>query len=421
MTRLLALLTLLVCSPAYGQTLSPFLQKKEFVSSDNVTMYVNTTGSDTTGTGALAAPFKTIAKALTKTPYNFGGTLQINIAAGTYTEAVYVDKHVRKAGAKIVLSGAFIAPTLTTGLPSGTITGVSGYTADVAAATWTSDELKGSFIYFTGGSYAGSYVPVVSNTSNQLNLTADTTYMNGATFTVVKPGVVINGGTSPALQLSVVGLTYDLDKPVQISGIKFTSSTDKGTTQVGGNVQVLFSGCALENTAVSGPLGMRITAPTTISGMINTAGYGFLIGIPVPSSFSYLYSVPASGAASGLTISGSSILTDVYLSGHTNGVFGASNSMTTFTGRITASSQNGVFLFHNTLLIASSGSITNSTARGINMFGTGIKLVVGTALSMSGNTTADMTDGTTNSSIAALRADPDKTISTNNRNYLFAD
>lgn len=54
---------------------------------DDATIYVATTGSDTTGTGDQAAPFGTIAKALESLPKNFGGhTATIIISAGTYNE-----------------------------------------------------------------------------------------------------------------------------------------------------------------------------------------------------------------------------------------------------------------------------------------------------------------------------------------------
>ena len=51
------------------------------------TIYVATTGNDTTGTGAVDAPYATITKALSVIPKNLGGyTATINIAAGTYTD-----------------------------------------------------------------------------------------------------------------------------------------------------------------------------------------------------------------------------------------------------------------------------------------------------------------------------------------------
>lgn len=54
------------------------------------TVYVTTTGSDTSGDGSQAAPFATINKAVTTIPKNLNGFVAtINIAGGTYNESVY--------------------------------------------------------------------------------------------------------------------------------------------------------------------------------------------------------------------------------------------------------------------------------------------------------------------------------------------
>ena len=57
----------------------------------NKTIYVSPSGSDTTGTGASNAPYKTINKALAMTPKNMNGYwLNLHIMAGTYTESVVI-------------------------------------------------------------------------------------------------------------------------------------------------------------------------------------------------------------------------------------------------------------------------------------------------------------------------------------------
>lgn len=56
----------------------------------NKTVYVSTTGSNSTGDGSQATPFATINKALSTIPKNLNGfTATIMIASGTYTENVY--------------------------------------------------------------------------------------------------------------------------------------------------------------------------------------------------------------------------------------------------------------------------------------------------------------------------------------------
>lgn len=57
----------------------------------DTTIYVSSTGSDTTGTGASAAPYKTINYALSTLPKNLNGrNVLVYIANGTYTEDVVV-------------------------------------------------------------------------------------------------------------------------------------------------------------------------------------------------------------------------------------------------------------------------------------------------------------------------------------------
>lgn len=60
--------------------------------SESVTVYVATTGNDTTGDGSSSAPFKTIQKAIDELPKDLNGKhAQIDIANGTYNERVTVD------------------------------------------------------------------------------------------------------------------------------------------------------------------------------------------------------------------------------------------------------------------------------------------------------------------------------------------
>ena len=81
------------------------------------TVYVATTGSDTTGTGTQAAPFATINKALASIPKNLNGySATINVAAGTYPEKVSITnfgngtlKITGTVGETATISGLFVA------------------------------------------------------------------------------------------------------------------------------------------------------------------------------------------------------------------------------------------------------------------------------------------------------------------------
>lgn len=57
----------------------------------DMTVYVATTGSDTTGDGTSSKPYKTITYALSQVPKDLGGyTATVNIADGTYNESVNI-------------------------------------------------------------------------------------------------------------------------------------------------------------------------------------------------------------------------------------------------------------------------------------------------------------------------------------------
>lgn len=59
------------------------------VLSADITIYVSTSGNDTSGTGTAANPYKTINKAVSTVPKNLGGhDATIHVAGGTYNETV---------------------------------------------------------------------------------------------------------------------------------------------------------------------------------------------------------------------------------------------------------------------------------------------------------------------------------------------
>lgn len=84
---------------------------------NNVTLYVGPTGSDTTGDGSSAKPFNTIAKALSVLPKILNGkTVTITVAAGTYSEA-RVDVSSFTDGELIITgTSASTKPTISNGI-----------------------------------------------------------------------------------------------------------------------------------------------------------------------------------------------------------------------------------------------------------------------------------------------------------------
>ena len=70
----------------------------------DITYYVATTGSDTTGDGTSGLPFKTIQFAINKLPQIINHNATINVVAGTYAENLIISGFIGKG--KIALVGA---------------------------------------------------------------------------------------------------------------------------------------------------------------------------------------------------------------------------------------------------------------------------------------------------------------------------
>lgn len=83
--------------PLAGETAKVFMGKvKKYIEDTkpleaDMTIYVATTGSNTTGDGTIGNPYKTIQYALSKVPKDLGGyTATVNVADGTYNESISI-------------------------------------------------------------------------------------------------------------------------------------------------------------------------------------------------------------------------------------------------------------------------------------------------------------------------------------------
>ena len=141
----------------------------------NSTIYVATTGSDTTGDGTSGAPYATIQKALNVSPKILCGyTLTINIAGGTYTGAVSVSGFT--GGTVILYANGAVTIQRSTGtiISISSDTTVSGTSwainmSSATAATYgivisNAAKLKAiTGISITGNNFAGQYAFYVTS------------------------------------------------------------------------------------------------------------------------------------------------------------------------------------------------------------------------------------------------------------------
>ena len=169
--------------------------------SATVNYFVETTGSDTTGTGTALLPFATIQHAINLVPKKIKHLVTIKIGIGNFAGFVIQGFSVEPADLTIPC-GLDIQGTLVTATPAtGTATGTSssGTTANFGTntkaalnditQTWTTDDLKGKLLVTTA---VNAYYPIVGNSSTSLKvMVGDTPYTALDAYAIKDWGTVI--------------------------------------------------------------------------------------------------------------------------------------------------------------------------------------------------------------------------------------
>ena len=175
--------------------------KKADCLTEDVTVYVATTGSDTDGDGSLDAPFLTIQKAIDALPKNLGGfTAQVDIANGVYQEYVSCKGFI---GGKLIFGHSNKTITIS-GVEFDNCSFVEVNVSNIVAQAGTNaSSLKvanGSNVYI----YKSLLIDGGANTSSGVSATYNSTIssINGVTVTANKCGgnaVVATNGSIIAL------------------------------------------------------------------------------------------------------------------------------------------------------------------------------------------------------------------------------
>lgn len=128
---------------------------------ENITLYARAAGSDDTGNGSNAAPYRTITKALSTLPKNLNGkTCTIIVASDTYSESLVISDF---CGGEIILSGS-----------TNTQINLSGFTVDgcICRLNNVTVALSGVGAHVTnGGVLLGGGTTSGSTANNGLNVT----------------------------------------------------------------------------------------------------------------------------------------------------------------------------------------------------------------------------------------------------------
>jgi hypothetical protein len=246
----------------------------------NTTLYVATTGSDTTGTGAAGAPFATVQKAYSYAQNNYdlnGYTLTISVAAGTYTAPAVTPGSIvgQTQQSTVVLNGAGASTIFST-------TSTSAISAYGAARITLQNMLvqtttAGDTVNANGGATIaiGPGVTFGACAGNHLSATNSSTIFLTANYSI--SGGALNHLLVSGGQLLIQGsaIVANVTTPVSIG--TFASAAELGLIKVPG---WSVTGSAVTgtryastlNAVISGAGGSGTYFPGTIAGSTATGG-----------------------------------------------------------------------------------------------------------------------------------------------------
>lgn len=188
---------------------------------DTLTVYVSTSGNDTTGSGTSASPYRTITKALSVLPKNLNGkTVTISVASGTYAEDVTIKDFT---GGAIIISGS--SPV------------------NISSLTITNSLVKVNYINFvTSGSVGisindgATFITLgnvtTSGSSYGISVTGCASAFIGGILTVTGATIAVNASNNSDVYVSSVSL----------SGVSTAFSADNGS-------QIAYGSSNLSNTS----------------------------------------------------------------------------------------------------------------------------------------------------------------------------
>lgn len=161
------------------------------------TIYVATTGSDTTGTGLVGAPFATLARAFrdVKNFVPFGVTITIQLATGTYTQDATSAKEIQNHLQRIT-GGGVITVRSASGSEwaiedSGTTTADTYFVHTDGLKSWGINDHRGRMLR---DGAAGQIFPIESNTDKELYCGGSTTFgvVSIGAYDILSHNVIIN-------------------------------------------------------------------------------------------------------------------------------------------------------------------------------------------------------------------------------------
>ena len=163
--------------------------------------------------GSAAAPLRTIQAAINRVPSRIAHDVTINVGAGTYIEAININKNFDALKLFVIQGTAWTAFAPTSGLATGTFTSALDNTATLTGAGWAVNGLKGKFLVVASGALSGQKLVIAGNTTDTIELAGNVsvTELNGALFSFAVPAVFINAPSGSSddygMRVSALGST----------------------------------------------------------------------------------------------------------------------------------------------------------------------------------------------------------------------
>lgn len=211
------------------------LDQKADTLTEDVTVYVSTSGSDADGDGTSVTPYASIQRALDSLPKHLGGfTATINIANGTYAERILVDGFsggklvIGQSGRSVIVRGISVSNSNHVSFNISNVTWASGFSGTIFSIS------HGSSVALTSGMTircAGSTEVGLGVTYGSELISADTTV---TVLNCARSAIRVTLGSRAAFYSITGSENTDLGLVAEKGGILSYSSTN--LTSTGGDV-----------------------------------------------------------------------------------------------------------------------------------------------------------------------------------------
>lgn len=197
------------------------------IASENINIYVSTTGNDTTGDGTSGKPFATIQKAIDVLPkFGNGKTATINVGGGTYSAGAVIDTMIGYGSLSIKLQGDVTFDNTTISVTRTTYTVLDSSTFTFTFNNTDKDGVVASY---------GSLLRLFGN----FVFTSPTTNSRNSIYSLSDSNIIMNSGTDNIVANNQTRVVYASQGRISISpGTISGTNNSKGFSAFGGVIYV---------------------------------------------------------------------------------------------------------------------------------------------------------------------------------------